>query len=111
MKKTQFKQQPSAWDKMAADYEKLESSLKQLRDVLAVICLQQPDREIMVSWDDIKNIPKGTELEVSHAAGPGVGLYVFRVITPANESTAGAALERAGLSPDDHVPGGLGADA
>lgn len=92
MKKTQFKNQKSQWERMVEDYDKLERNLKQLRDVMAVICLQQEDHEVIVAWDEIAKIPRGTELEVSAAAGAGAqGFYVFRAITPVNDNMIGAA--------------------
>lgn len=87
-------------DQMISDYNTLERNLRDMRTVIACICLQQDDRTFSVPFDELKKVTPEMELEV--AVDCVHGNYVFTLV-------GGAAVpEGAGLAGDDHVAGGLG---
>lgn len=110
-------------DQMISDYNTLERNLRDLRTVIACICLQQDDKTFSVPFEELKKVPKDAELEV--AVDRVHGNYVFTLIGTdgivLGERASDAALvedglndptvgERAGLAANDHVAGGLGTD-
>jgi len=67
-------------DQMISDYESLEKSIRDMRNVLAVIAYQQEDHILSVPVSALQALPKGSELEVSF--DKDFGQYNFRVIMP-----------------------------
>jgi|SRR5882672_6255513 len=67
MKKTKFESTEAIniADKMVNDYASLERNLRELRTILAVICLQQDDKCLTVPFSALSDLPAGVELEVS----------------------------------------------
>ena len=71
MNKTKFSNEMiNIADKMVSDYANLERNLRELRTILAVICLQQDDKCLTIPFRVLKELPAGVELEVTvdHAA-------------------------------------------
>jgi hypothetical protein len=68
-------------DQMISDYDTLERSLRDLRNVLAVIAWQQEDKTLSVPFTALEAMPAGVALEVS--IDRVCGNYNFRAIPPA----------------------------
>lgn len=66
MKKTKFSDEAiNITDKMVSDYANLERNLRELRTILACICMQQDDKCLTVPFSAMTTLPAGVELEVS----------------------------------------------
>lgn len=65
---------------MISDYEALEKSIRDMRNVLAVIAYQQDDHILTVPVSALRALPAGCELEVSYDAAHEN--YNFRCIPP-----------------------------
>ena len=82
-------------DQMISDYDTLEKSLRDLRNVLAVIAYQQEDKILTVPVSALEDLPKGCQLEVSFDAAHSN--YNFKCIIPLDET---ATPEGPGLTGD-----------
>lgn len=98
MKKTVF----PPFKQVIEDMDRISRDLQDVKSVLCCIAYQQDDKTLQVPFDALAAMPKGIELEIS--VDRVHGNYVFRCILP-DEAAVGVG---AGLSADDHVPGGLG---
>jgi hypothetical protein len=65
-------------DQMITDYNTLERNLRDMRTVIACICLQQDDKTFSVPFDELKKVPNDAELEVS--VDRVHGNYVFTLV-------------------------------
>jgi hypothetical protein len=65
---------------MVSDYDKLQKSLTDLRNILAVIAYQQEDKTLTVPVSALEAMPKGCELEVSFDSVHGN--YNFKCVEP-----------------------------
>jgi hypothetical protein len=69
-------------DKMISDYDTLEKSLRDLRNILAVIAYQQEDKILTVPVSALEEMPKGCTLEVSFDSAHGN--YNFKCVLPSD---------------------------
>lgn len=74
-------------DQMISDYATLEKTLKDLRNVLAVIAYQQEDKILTVPVTALEAMPKGCQLEVSFDSAHGN--YNFKCVVPPSVDTEG----------------------
>lgn len=65
-------------EQMITDYESLEKSIRDMRNILAVIAYQQDDHILTVPVSALRALPAGCELEVSYDAAHEN--YNFKVI-------------------------------
>lgn len=120
MKKTHFEPMEAIniADKMVSDYANLERNLRELRTILAVICLQQHDKCLTVPFSALKELPAGVELEVSvdrvnsafqFSLIGADGIYLSDLDPALGEDIIdnSTLTESTGLASDDHVAGGL----
>lgn len=52
-------------NQMISDYNSLEQNLRDLRTVLACICMQQDDKTFSVPFSELRKVPSDIQLEVS----------------------------------------------
>jgi hypothetical protein len=67
-------------EQMISDYESLEKSIRDMRNVLAVIAYQQEDHILSVPVSALQALPAGCELEVSFDRAHDN--YNFKCIVP-----------------------------
>ncbi len=70
---------------MISDYEALEKSLSDLRNVLAVVAYNQEDRTLTVPVSYIRDLPPGCELQVTY--DKVLEQYHFECVLPDAEPT------------------------
>jgi hypothetical protein len=91
VKKTKFDVPVGRWtpvEKMVSDYDALERNLRELRNILAVICMQQDDKTLQVPFEALRNLPPGAELEVS--VDNLNQCFDFKVILPGEQTVLAA---------------------
>lgn len=78
-------------EQMITDYESLEKSIRDMRNVLAVIAYQQDDHILTVPVSALRALPSGCELEVSYDAAHEQ--YNFKVILADEKPTDNAVVD------------------
>lgn len=96
---------------MIRDFDNLERNLRELRTVIAAICMQQSDKTFTVPFVELAKVPTTIQLEV--AVDRVHGNFVFSLVGEDGIPLRGepAVGEGTGLTGDDHVASSLGTDA